>query len=404
EEAAKIYTPVHQPSPAEPFKPDNVVVIILESFSKEFVGAYNKNMGIADYKGYSPFVDSLISKSRAYQYSFSNGRKSIDAMPSVICSIPSIEVPYVLSHYSGNKVNSLASILKEKGYYTSFFHGAPNGSMGFQAFANLSGFDDYYGMTEYGNDDDFDGIWGIWDEKFLQYFARELNTFKEPFYSTLFTVTSHPPHILPDEYKGKFKGGPLDIHRTIEYTDYSLKRFMETAEKMPWFKNTLFVFTADHPTAAIHYQEYNSAWGYYSVPLFFYKPGSDWSTFSQEIIQQIDIMPTVLGYLNYDKPYVAFGRDIFDPETEPFAFNYSDNVYQAFMGDYLLQFDGTKSIALYDFRHDLRLRENLLSGQPSVVEKMERKLKAFIQQYNSRMVDDNLTMEGPQSGSLGAGK
>ncbi|MGE0588945.1 MAG: LTA synthase family protein, partial [Cyclobacteriaceae bacterium] len=293
EEAARYYTPVHHPSATEPFRPDNVIIIILESFSKEFVGAYNKNMGIADYKGYSPFVDSLISKSRAYQYSFSNGRKSIDAMPSVICSIPSIEVPYVLSHYSGNKVNSLASILKEKGYYTSFFHGAPNGSMGFQAFANLSGFDDYYGMTEYGNDDDFDGIWGIWDEKFLQYFARELNTFKEPFYSTLFTVTSHPPHILPAEYKDKFKGGPLDIHRTIEYTDYSLKRFMETAEKMPWFKNTLFVFTADHPTAAIHYQEYNSAWGYYSVPLFFYKPGSDWSSFSQEIIQQIDIMPTV---------------------------------------------------------------------------------------------------------------
>lgn len=404
EEAARYYTPVHHPSATEPFRPDNVIIIILESFSKEFVGAYNKNMGIADYKGYSPFVDSLISKSRAYQYSFSNGRKSIDAMPSVICSIPSIEVPYVLSHYSGNKVNSLASILKEKGYYTSFFHGAPNGSMGFQAFANLSGFDDYYGMTEYGNDDDFDGIWGIWDEKFLQYFARELNTFKEPFYSTLFTVTSHPPHILPAEYKDKFKGGPLDIHRTIEYTDYSLKRFMETAEKMPWFKNTLFVFTADHPTAAIHYQEYNSAWGYYSVPLFFYKPGSDWSSFSQEIIQQIDIMPTVLGYLNYDKPYVGFGRNIFDPETEPFAFNYSDNVYQAFMGDYLLQFDGTKSIALYDFRRDLRLKENLLSSQPSVAEKMERKLKAFIQQYNSRMVDDNLTMEGPQSGSLGAGK
>lgn len=404
EEAARYYTPVHHPSPMEPFKPDNVVVIILESFSKEFVGAYNKDMGIADYKGYSPFVDSLISKSRAYQYSFSNGRKSIDAMPSVICSVPSIEVPYVLSHYSGNKVNSLASILKEKGYYTSFFHGAPNGSMGFQAFANLSGFDDYYGMTEYGNDDDFDGIWGIWDEKFLQYFARELNTFKEPFYSTLFTVTSHPPHILPAEYKDRFKGGPLEIHRTIEYTDYSLKRFMETAEKMPWFKNTLFVFTADHPTAAIHYQEYNSAWGYYSVPLFFYKPGSDWSSFSQEIIQQIDIMPTVLGYLNYDKAYVAFGRDIFDPETEPFAFNYADNIYQAFMGDFLLQFDGTKSIALYDFRHDLRLRENLLANQTFIAEKMERKLKAFIQQYNSRMVDDNLTMEGPQSGSLGAGK
>lgn len=401
---AKIYTPIHHPQDSVPFRYDNVVIIILESFSKEFVGAYNKDLGIRNYRGYSPFIDSLIGKSRAYQYSLANGRKSIDAMPSVICSIPSIEVPYVLSHYSGNKVNSLASLLKTKGYYTSFFHGAPNGSMGLQAFANLSGFDDYYGMTEYGNDDDFDGIWGIWDEKFLQYFAAKLNTFKQPFYSTLFTVTSHPPHILPDEYKDVFKGGPLPIHRTIEYTDYAIKRFMKTASTMDWYDNTLFVFTADHPTAAIHYQEYNSAWGYYSIPLFFFKPGEDWSSFSQDIVQQIDIMPTVLSYLHYDKPYIAYGRDAFDPATEPFAFNYADNVYQLFLGDYLLQFDGKKAVTLYNFREDIALKHNLVAAKPEITAQLEKKLKALIQQYNNRMVDDNLTMEGPQSGPIRLGK
>lgn len=404
EALAEVYTPLHVPTDTAEFKYDNVVIIILESFSKEFVGAYNKNMGIENYKGYSPYIDSLIGKSLTYQYSLSNGRKSIDAMPSVICSIPSIEVPYVLSHYSGNKVNSLASLLKGKGYSTSFFHGAPNGSMGLQAFANLSGFDKYYGMTEYDNDDDFDGIWGIWDEKFLQYFANTLNTFKEPFYSTLFTVTSHPPHILPEEYKDTFKGGPLPIHKTIEYTDYSVKRFMETASKMPWFKNTLFVFTADHATAAIHYQLYNSSWGYYSIPLFFYKPGSDWSSFSDGIVQQIDIMPSVLGYLNYDKPYMAYGRNIFDPSVEPYAFNYADNVYQAFIGNYLLQFDGKKSVALYDFKNDKGLKTNLVNDRLDIVTAMETKLKAFIQQYNNRMVDDNLTLEGPQSGPNRVGK
>ena len=400
----EVYTPLHVPKDTAVFKYDNVVIIILESFSKEFVGIYNRDMDIPGYQGYTPYLDSLIGKSLAFKYSLSNGRKSIDAMPSVICSIPSIEVPYVLSHYSGNKVNSLANLLKEKGYYTSFFHGAPNGSMGLQAFAKLAGFDDYYGMTEYNNDDDFDGIWGIWDEKFLQYFAHTLNTFKEPFYSTLFTVTSHPPHILPEEYKNTFKGGPLPIHKTIEYTDYSIKRFMETASKMPWFKNTLFVFTADHPTAAIHYQVYNSNLGYYSIPLFFYKPGSDWSSFSDEIVQQIDIMPSVLGYLHYDKPYIAFGRNIFDPSVEPFAFNYADNVYQEFKGNYLLQFDGKKPVALYDFKKDKRLMDNLLGSKPGVAAMMEGRLKAFIQQYNNRMVDDNLTLEGPQSGPARFGK
>jgi phosphoglycerol transferase MdoB-like AlkP superfamily enzyme len=276
--------------------------------------------------------------------------------------------------------------------------------MGLQAFANLSGFDDYFGMTEYGNNDDFDGIWGIWDEKFLQYFASKLNTFKQPFYTTLFTVTSHPPHILPEEYKDVFKGGPLPIHKTIEYTDFAIKQFMKTASTMDWYDNTLFVFTADHPTAAIHYKEYNSAWGYYSVPLFFFKPGEDWSSFSQDIVQQIDIMPTILSYLHYDKPYIAYGRDAFDPSTEPFAFNYADNVYQLFLGDYLLQFDGKKAVTLYNFREDIGLKNNLVETKPEITAQLERKLKALIQQYNNRMVDDNLTMEGPQSGPIRVGK
>jgi len=400
-ELKSVFDPVRIPKDTGAFRYDNVVVIILESFSKEFIGAYNRNLENGTYKGYAPFLDSLIGAGRAYQYSLANGRRSIDAMPSVICSIPSIEVPYVLSHFSGNKVNSTANLLKEKGYYTAYFHGAPNGSMGFQAFANLCGFDDYYGKDEYDQDGDFDGIWGIWDEKFLQFFARKMNTFQPPFYTTLFTVSSHHPYALPPEYETKFKGGPMIIHRTIEYTDYSLRKFFETARKMPWYKNTLFVFTADHASADIQYQEYNSAWGYFSIPIFFYKPGADWSSFKPEIVQQIDIMPTILGYLNYDKPYVAFGRDIFKEDTEPFAFNYLDNTYQAFMGDYLLMFDGTKPTALYDFKKDLRLVYNLLTQVPEQVSKIEIKLKALIQQYNNRMVDDNLTIEGPQAKIIG---
>lgn len=395
-ELAKTFTPVHYPADSTGFRARNVVVIILESFSREFVGIYNRDMGIKDYKGYTPFLDSLIGESLAFHYSFANGRKSIDAMPSVICSIPSIEVPYVLSHFSGNKVNSMASLLKDKGYYSAFFHGAPNGSMGFQAFANLCGFDDYFGKTEYGNDDDYDGIWGIWDEKFLQFYANKMNTFKQPFYTNFFSVSSHHPYNLPAGYATKFKGGSKDIYKTLEYTDYSLKKFFETAKKMPWYENTLFVFTADHCSAEITYPEFNTAWGYFSIPVFFFKPDGSLKSMKPEIIQQIDIMPTVLGYLHYDKPYIAFGRNILDPQTAPFAFNYLDNVYQAFIDNYLLQFDGTKSIGLYNFKEDKLLKNNLISGLPEVVAAIEPRLKAFIQQYNNRMVDDDLTMEGSQ--------
>ena len=354
-EVEKLFTPLHVPNNTVAFQSQNVVVIILESFSKEFFGVYNRDVRNGSYKGYTPFLDSLIGHSRAYQYSFANGRKSIDAMPSVICSIPSLEVPYVLSHYSGNRVNSLSSLLKNKGYYSAFFHGAPNGSMGFQAFANLCDFDDYFGKDEYNNNDDYDDIWGIWDHKFLQYYARKMDTFKEPFYTNFFSVSSHHPYNLPLEFRNKFKEGELTIYKCIEYTDYSLKKFFETASKMPWYKNTLFVITADHASAQIGIPEYNSAWGYFSIPIFFYKPGADWHSFTPEIVQQIDIMPTVLGELHYDSAFIAFGRDVFRDKTRPFAFNYLDNTYQAFRGNYLLQFDGAKSIGLYNFKNDKRL-------------------------------------------------
>lgn len=389
------FNPVKIPVDTVPFQNKNVVVLILESFSKEFVGAYNKTLEGGSYKGYTPFLDSLISVSHSFQYSMANGRKSIDAMPSVICSIPSIEVPYVLSHYSGNKINSLPSLLREKGYYSAFFHGAPNGSMGFDAFANLSGFDAYYGKDEYNNNDDFDGIWGIWDEKFLQFFADKMNRFKPPFFTTMFTVSSHHPYNLPRVYDGVFKGGPKPVHRTIQYTDMALRKFFARASTMPWFNQTIFVLAADHASAEIQFQQYNSPSGYFAIPIIFFEPGGKPQAMKNEIVQQIDIMPTILGLLHYDRPFVSFGRNIFSDE-EPFAFNYLNNTYQSLMGDYLLQFDGKNTIGLYDFKRDPRITKNILSENTAVVEKMEPKLKAFIQQYNNRMVDDDLTVAGRQ--------
>jgi phosphoglycerol transferase MdoB-like AlkP superfamily enzyme len=394
-ELNKYFNPLRTPDAVRNFIPKNVVVIILESFSKEFVGAYNHALG-KDYQGYTPFLDSLISVSNSFQYSMANGRKSIDAMPSIICSIPSIEVPFILSHFSGNKINSLPGLLSEKGYYSAFFHGAPNGSMGFDAFANQSGFNDYFGKDEYNNNDDFDGIWGIWDEKFLHFFAKKMNTFQQPFYTTLFTLSSHHPYQLPAEYEHTFNGGPKAVHRTIEYTDLALRKFFLAASKMPWFENTLFVISADHASAEIQYPIYNTAWGYFSIPIIFYEPGNGSLPMKNEIIQQVDIMPSILARIGYDQPYVAFGRNIFDAKEQGFAFNYLNNLYQFFRGNYLLQFDGAKSVGLYNFKSDQFLKDNLVNKMVDTTHVMELRLKAFIQQYNNRMVDNDLTREGSQ--------
>ena len=391
----KMFTPLHVPNDTAAFKPDNVVIFILESFSKEFVGAYNKNSG-SDYTGYTPFLDSLIGQSRVYQYSFSNGHKSIEAMPSVLCGIPSLQVPYILSQYSGDKVNSLASLLKDKGYYSAFFHGAADGSMGFLAFSKTTGFDDYFGKTEYNNDKDYDGIWGIRDEPFLQFFANKMNTFRQPFLTTVFTVSSHDPFTLPKQYDSVFKGGPLPIHRTIQYSDHAIRRFFQTASKMPWFKNTLFVFTADHAAFQSQYSKYHSVPGTSSIPIFFYKPEANWSFFKQEMINQIDIMPTVLGYLHYNKPYIAFGRNVFAEDKTPYAINYTNNTYNYFWNDYLLEYSNDKAAALYNYKQDFTQQHNLLNELPDTTANITKHLQAFLQQYNNRIVENNLTTEGSE--------
>jgi len=263
--------------------------------------------------------------------------------------------------------------------------------MGFQAFMNIAGFEHYYGMTEYNNDEDFYGIWGIWDHKFLDFYADKLNTFPQPFVSSIFTVSSHHPFEVPDEYKGVFEEGKLVIHKCVRYTDHALRDFFRKASHMPWYENTLFVITADHTSSEIQFPEHRTAWGFYSVPVIFFRPDNSLSGMHSEITQQIDIMPSVLGYLGYDKEYVAFGRDVFTEHTEPFAFNYKDNVYPLFVGDYLLAFDGQQTLSLYNFRDDKSMEHNLMGTLPGVQKKTETKLKAIIQQYNNRMINDRLT-------------
>jgi phosphoglycerol transferase MdoB-like AlkP superfamily enzyme len=392
-ELESIYTPIHRPADTAALRNKNVVVIILESFSKEFFGVFNKEKEGGTYKGYTPFLDSLIGHSKTYTYSFANGRKSIDGLPSVISSIPSLGVPYFVSPYSGDRINSLASLLKQKKYHTSFFHGAPNGSMGFLAFMNLAGVDHYYGMSEYNNDDDFDGLWGIWDDKFLNYYAEKLNEFPQPFMSSFFSVSSHHPFKIPEAFQGKFSGGPLPIHQCIQYTDYSLRQYFEKVSRMPWYTNTIFVITADHTSSNIQYPEHRTAWGFYSIPIIFFTPDHSLQGLDSTIVQQTDIMPTILGHLNFNKPYLAFGRDILNENIEPFAINYKDDTYQLFVREYLLVFDGVKSIGLYDFKKDKMVEHNLLSERPLVAAEMETKIKAIIQQYNNRLIENRLTVQ-----------
>ena len=362
---------------------NNVCVIILESFASEYTGG----------QGYTPFLDSLMAVGLSFRQSFANGKQSIDAMPSVLSSIPMMIEPFTTTAYASNDINSLATYLKPYGYRSAFFHGAPNGSIGIQAFINNAGFDQYYGLDEYPNKNDFDGTWAIWDEEYLQYMTTCLDTIPQPFVSAVFTSTSHHPFLYPERYKGKFKTGPHPMYECIGYTDYALKRFFETAKTKDWYKNTLFVITADH-TTIITNPEYLNARGIYEIPIMFYHPSDSTLTgVSNVMMQQIDILPSVLSYLGVTDDYFAFGKDIFNTTKENnFAVNYCPDGYQIYKDSLLLQFDGQKTIAVYDIKNDRMLANNKI-GEYSAQDSMEMKLKAFIQQYMNRMRKNKICIE-----------
>ena len=403
-ELDSIYSPIHNDSlksnkaKAGVTNPKNVVVIIVESFGREYIGALNRELDNGKYKGYTPYVDRLVGKSLTFDNTFCNGRKSIDGMPSILSSIPMFVEPFFVTPASMNDVSGLAGELSKAGYQTAFFHGAENGSMGFQAFANSTGFQRYYGRTEYNNDkrfngnDDFDGTWAIWDEPFLQYYALQMSDMKEPFMTAVFTASSHHPFVVPEKYKNVYKDdGPNTLHKCIRYTDMSIGKFFETASKQPWFRNTIFVLTSDH-TNGVDHPEFGTDLGIFSSPIIIYSPAGDIPAQRRHCIaQQIDIMPSVLGYLGYNRPYVAFGQDLFHTaDNETWAVNYLNGIYQYVKGDYLLQSDGPNAKALYNYKSDRLLKHNLLSKKQDIYNAMQRELKAIIQSYMQRMENNAL--------------
>jgi phosphoglycerol transferase MdoB-like AlkP superfamily enzyme len=367
-----------------------VVIIILESFSRAFVGSLNPQFDDPRDRSYTPFLDSLIRESLVFTNAFANGRKSIDAIPSVTASIPALVLPYVISERSGNTINSLASLLSVQGYRTAFFHGAPNGSMGFDAFTKIAGYQKYVGRDEYGNDADFDGIWGIWDEPFMQFFAREMNKMDQPFATTIFSVSSHHPYEVPAKYKGKFPEGRIPINKCIRYTDLALQKFFDSAREMPWFKNTLFVITADH-TVDSDIPEYYTSVNHFAIPLLFYKSDGSLKGTDDGLAGQIDIMPTILSYLNFPFPYVAFGNNLLNKTSKRFVMNYIQDSYQFLSGDYVFYLTDDKLTAIYNRKKDPELTKNLLG---TVDLQDERQLlKAIVQQFNNRMADNRLVVE-----------
>jgi phosphoglycerol transferase MdoB-like AlkP superfamily enzyme len=368
------------PSPDRP----NVVVIILESFSALYSGTLSGG------ESHMPFLDSLMAHGQNYTQAYANGRRSIDAVPAILASIPHLmEETFTSSPYASLPITSLAKVLGLEGYSTSFYHGGRNGTMGFDGFARAAGFSRYVGMNEYPDAKaDFDGHWGIRDRPFLQFWAQELAREQEPFLSTIFTLSSHHPYNLPAEEAERFSGGTQAIHPTLRYTDDALRRFFATARNMPWYDNTLFVITADHTAdlerTGIHGDLPIDYW----VPLLYLAPWLPADTLPN-VTQHIDILPSILLNIGYEKPFFSFGQVPVGNGAMHGAIWYANGLYTITSDRMQLQFDGEQVVGT-------KLLAEFAPGEEREAHERDllQLLQAAIQQYTHQMTAGTLVIQG----------
>lgn len=365
----EVYETTHHFKDSISFKYNNVVVLIMESYSKEYVGFYNNG------EGYTPFLDSLMGESLVFTNAYANGVKSIEALPAIVSSTPTLMTdPFITSSYANKHFNSLASILNEKDYHTSFFHGGKRGTMGFYEYSIKAQFKAYFGKEEFNNDDEFDGTWGVYDEPFFQYFAKQLNAFKKPFFSTFFSLSSHPPYAIPKKHKEKFNDEKQEIHNSIRYSDYSMQQFFKKAQEYEYFDNTLFVITADHTSPLKRKNKYKGKLGRYMIPLIFYTPNGKLKGTNDVICQQIDILPSVLDLLSYDDKFFSFGKSVF--RNESWAVSFLKNKY-LFIHDEGFMVNEKENYLNYQ---DVFLKNK--SDNHKVQEQAKEKLQHIKQAYN----------------------
>ncbi|MFT7588721.1 MAG: phosphoglycerol transferase MdoB-like AlkP superfamily enzyme [Limisphaerales bacterium] len=370
----------------------NLLIIIMESFSAEYSAVLNPDLDT----GWMPFTDSLMQSGLHFPWAFAAGKRSNEGIAAINLSLPVLmEDPLIGSLYSTNKFSGLGDLFQGAGYSTWFFHGGTNGTMGFDQFLNSIGIQHYVGRKEYDDEQDFDGAWGIFDEPFFQFTAEQLSQAEHPFAAQLFSLSSHHPYTIPDKWKGKLRKGPIPMHEAVSYGDKALEAFFRTIKDEDWFENTLFIITADHTgQVAPGNHRYANAHGTWHIPMILWKADGSLEGEKQQIAGHIDVLPTAASALLSDFEIKAMGRDLI-ADSIGFSYQHLNNVYQITTDEWLLQLNLSKSAsssqvqALYRYRTDLMLKENLMDEYPELCSELTQKLSAVIQQYHSVLVNNS---------------
>ncbi len=342
----------------------NVILILMESMAA-WKMAYFGNK-----ENRTPFLDSLFNQSIAFTRMYSNGIHTYAGIYGVNYAYPEIFDKHPLKGADVKIYHGLSQILKANNYQTAFFipHNKDFDNLG--NFLSKNAYDKIYFEKDYPADS-IRTIWGV-DDHFLFNFAlKKIDRIAgngKNFLATVLTVSDHGPFYIPDYIKGK-----TDRIRATRFADWSLADFMHKASKKPWFKNTVFVFVADHGEG--HNRRYPVPLTYNHIPVMIYYQGVQ-PRIIDKMAGQIDLFPTLMHLLKLDYTNSTFGIDLFNEERPYIYFNH-DKIEGLIDQTHLLLIDRYKTIGLYHYRDgDLT---DYKDSEPAKRKEMENYLKAHLQ-------------------------
>ena len=293
----------------------NVVVILMESMSANLLGTFGNKQPL------TPTLDSLYHHSLAFTHFYSAGIHTNHGMTATLYSFPALMFRNLMKGTVTPRRKGIATVLKQYGYENMFFmtHEAQYDNM--KAFFSTNGYDDIYSQENYPKSEVVNSF-GVSDHFEMDYALNTINQKAKtgkPFFSTILTVSNHPPYVVPDFFKPKTKDKETQI---VEYADWAIGDFLKKASREPWYKNTIFVIQADHGKL-VGKSEGELPQSYNHIPLIIFGPGVPQEQYAG-LGMQVDVMPTLFGLMHLNYEYEGFGVNLLK-EQRPMVFYSADN-------------------------------------------------------------------------------
>ncbi|MCB0481022.1 MAG: sulfatase-like hydrolase/transferase [Flavobacteriales bacterium] len=380
----------------------NIVLLIMESFSKSYVGSFSGN------STYTPFLDSLTTKGTMCINGFADGRRSSQALVALTSGIPALlPEPFMYSNMAGNRVQGIPEQLKQIGYQSAFFNGSSKDKLGWEEFITQVGFDQYISKENYPNPGHSDGEWGIYDHYMFDHLLHVLDTSVRPSFYTLFSISSHHPFNIPDSVKEMFPSEGYLYWSALRYADWSLGQFFKKAEKKDWFKNTVFIVVADHTLNGESFTDdshkkartwYENRVGLYAIPILFYTPLDSTPKIVKAPFSQVDVSATILDLAGYEGKSITWGKSLKSLPEEKYCFQFVNGLYQINDDQFVVLFDGESSLGIFNYKTDFTFEIDLRNQPETKVlhDKMLMSLQGVIQQHHKRMVQNRLFIQKAQ--------